>query len=79
LAGLQERVTKLEAEVVGLRAGLDNHGGRLPVIELQVAALTGQVGGLPAVHALRNRIERRKKIAAAKQDPETPPTSEGTP
>jgi len=77
-SGVKE-ISSLKTEVLGTREALADHKVEIDWLKLQVAALTGQVGGLPAVDALRARIERRKKIAAAKQDPETPPTSEGTP
>jgi hypothetical protein len=69
LRGLTTELARISTELAGLRIGLTNHGQEIGILKLQVAALTGQVGGLPAVHALRARIERKREVASARFDP----------
>jgi hypothetical protein len=72
-AGFTSAVEPIATELSGVRAALTNHGVRLRDLEVQVAALTGQVGGLPAVHAFRARIEHKlaeKAEKAARKDGE---------
>ncbi len=60
LQGQAAQIADGQGEARGMRTGLTNHGERISILEMEVAALTAQVGGPTAVHALRGRLERRK-------------------
>lgn len=60
LQGHERTIAEIQLEQKGQRVALANHGEQIGILGLEVASLTSQVGGPPAVHALRSRIERKQ-------------------
>lgn len=73
---IRELKTSTEKELVGLRKASTYHGHEIKELLIQVSGLTAQVSGLPAVNALRSRIER-KKIEAQTRTTTTDSSADG--